>query len=51
MMDYKGAIIYISAIVAGSVNEVLTSIGLIANIVYIGYQIRSHHKKNKDGNT
>jgi len=51
MMDYKGAIIYISAIVAGSVNEVLTSIGLIANIVYIGYQIRSHHKKNKNGNT
>jgi len=50
-MDYKAAIIYISAIVAGSVNEVLTSIGLVANIVYIGYQIRSHHKKNKDGNT
>jgi hypothetical protein len=50
-MDYKGAIIYISAIVAGSVNEVLTSIGLICNIVYIGYQIRAHHKKNKNGNT
>jgi hypothetical protein len=51
MMDYKGAIIYISAIIAGSVNEILTSIGLVANIIYIGYQIRSHHKKNKDGNT
>lgn len=50
-MDYKGAIIYISAIIAGSVNEILTSIGLVANIIYIGYQIRSHHKKNKNGNT
>jgi len=50
-MDYKAAIIYISSLIAGSFNEVLTSIGLIANIVYIGYQIRAHHKKNKDGNT
>jgi hypothetical protein len=47
-MDFKGCIIFIGSVVAGSVNEVLTSIGIAANIFYIGYQIYTHHKKNKN---
>jgi hypothetical protein len=47
-MDYKGAIIYISAILAGNVNEILQGTLLIGNLIYIGYQIHTHHKKNKE---
>lgn len=49
-MDYKGFIFYIGAIIAGSFNEILQTTGLLANLIYIGYQIHTHHKKNKDGN-
>lgn len=46
-MDYKGAVIYVSAILVGSFNEILQTTGLLANLIYIGYQIHTHHKKNK----
>jgi len=47
-MDYKGAIIYVGAILAGNINEILQGTLLIANLVYIGYQIHTHHRKNKE---
>lgn len=47
-MDYKGAVIYISAILAGNINEILQSSLLIGNLIYIGYQIHLIHKKNKE---
>lgn len=49
-MDYKGAIIFVSSVIVGSFNEILQTTGLIVNIIYIGYQLHTHHKNNKDGN-
>lgn len=48
-MDYKGFIFFFASVMVNNVNEVLTTCGLAANFIYIGYQIYSHHKKNKDG--
>ena len=47
-MDYKGAIIYVGAILAGNINEILQGTLLIGNLIYITFQIYTHHKKNKD---
>ena len=49
-MDFKGFILFAGSVMAGSINEVLTTFGLAANFIYIGYQIYTHHKKNKDQN-
>jgi len=48
-MDFKGIIFFIGSLIIGEFNQVLTGVGLIANIVYISYQIHSHHKKRKNG--
>ena len=47
-MDFKGIIIYIGSIAISNVNEVLATGGLIINLVYLGYQLYTHHKKNKE---
>jgi len=47
-MDYKGFIFFFASVIVNDVNELLTTCGLAANFIYIGYQIYSHHKKNKD---
>lgn len=47
-MDYKGFILFIGSVIINDVNEVLTTCGLAANFIYIGYQIYSHHKKDKN---
>ena len=48
-MDFKGLIFFICSIIVGEFNQILTGVGLIANIVYISYQIYTHHKKRKNG--
>jgi hypothetical protein len=47
-MDFKGIIIYIGSIAVANVNEVLATGGLILNFIYLGYQLYTHHKKNKE---
>jgi len=47
-MDYKGFILFIGSVIVNDVNELLTTLGLTANFIYIGFQIYSHHKKDKD---
>jgi hypothetical protein len=47
-MDFKGIAIYVSAIIVGNINELLTTGGLLLNIAYIGYQLYTHHKKNNE---
>ena len=47
-MDFKGFILFGASILVSNINEVLTTCGLTANIIYIGYQIYSHHKNNKN---
>ena len=46
-MDYKGIIFFVSSIFVGNFNEILQTVGLGANILYIAYQIYTH-KKNDD---
>jgi hypothetical protein len=48
-MDFKGVVIFVSSIIVGNFNEILQGIGLGANIIYIGYQIYTHHKNNDKG--
>lgn len=47
-MDYKGFILFAGSILVGNVNEILTTCGLTANFIYIGYQLYTHHKQNKN---
>jgi len=47
-MDYKGFILFFSSIIVSNVNELLTTCGLAANFIYLGYQIYNTHKKNKN---
>lgn len=47
-MDFKGFILFGASLLVGNVNEILTTCGLTANFIYIGYQIYTHHKENKD---
>lgn len=47
-MDYKAVILYVGSIAVANVNEILSTGGLILNIAYIGYQLYTHHKKNKE---
>jgi hypothetical protein len=48
-MDFKGIIFFCVSLILGSFNQILQSIGIIANIVYISYQIYIHYKKTKNG--
>ena len=45
-MDYKGFIIYLGAVAVEDLNAILSNGVLVLNIIYIGYQIYTHHKKN-----
>ena len=47
-MDFKGFIFFGASLLVNNINEVLTTCGLAANFIYIGYQLYSHHKKNKN---
>jgi hypothetical protein len=46
-MNFKGVIMYIASIAVSNINEVLATGGLIINLIYLGYQLHTHHKKNK----
>ena len=45
-MDFKGIIIFCGSIFAGTFNEILQTVGLGANIIYIVYQIYNHKPNN-----
>jgi hypothetical protein len=47
-IDFKGLILFVGSISITSINEVLTSVGLILNCTYLGYQFYKYHKKNKN---
>ena len=47
-MDFKAIILYAGSIAIANINEILSTGGLILNIAYIGYQLYTHHNKNKD---
>lgn len=46
--DFKGVILFIGSVSVTSINEVLTSVGLLLNCTYLGYQFYKYHKKNKN---
>jgi hypothetical protein len=48
MYDFKGVILFIGSISLTNVNDLLTSVGLLLNCSYLGYQFYKYHKKNKN---
>jgi hypothetical protein len=50
MYDFKPAILFIGSLVINNINELLGSTVLGLNVIYISYQIYTHHKKNNDKN-
>ena len=46
-IDFKPAAIYIGSILVNDINQLLTTGGLILNIVYIGMQVYKHKKNGK----
>jgi hypothetical protein len=46
-MDFKPTILFIGTILISDVNTILTTSILFINLVYISYQLYTHHKKNK----
>lgn len=47
-IDFKGVILFIGSISLTNINELLTSVGLVLNCSYLGYQFYKYHKKNKN---
>lgn len=50
MYDFKPVILFAGSLVINNINEILGSTVLGLNVIYITYQIYTHHKKNKDKN-
>ena len=50
MYDFKPIILFIGSLVINNINELLGSTVLGLNVIYISYQIYTHHKKNNDKN-
>jgi hypothetical protein len=46
--DFKGVILFVGSISLTNINELLTSVGLVLNCSYLGYQFYKYHKKNKN---
>jgi len=46
-MDFKPCILFVGTILISDVNTILTTSILFINLVYISYQLYTHHKKNK----
>lgn len=45
-MDFKGIIIFVCSVALINVNQYLTTIGLILNITYVGYQLIKNTKND-----
>ena len=48
MYDFKPTILFIGSLVINNINELLGSTVLGLNVIYISYQIYTHHKKNNN---
>lgn len=46
-MDFKGFILWIAAAIVNDVNSILSTSLLLCNLVYIGYQVYTHHRRHK----
>jgi len=46
-MDFKPCILFVGTILIADLNTILTTSILFINLVYISYQLYTHHKKNK----
>jgi len=46
MYDFKPTILFLGSLIITNINDILGTTVLVLNVVYVSYQIYTHHKNN-----